>query len=75
MIVYSSLILDCMMVDAGPRNSLACVTTDVNTQCCTDLGGEGQWYFPNGSIVLPNIHDPNRRELILLGQVVLIKFV
>ena len=32
------------------------MTTDVNTQCCTDLG-EGQWYFPNGSIVLPNINN------------------
>ena len=33
-----------------------CVTTDVNTQCCTDAG-EGQWYFPNGSIVLRNINN------------------
>ena len=54
----SILITDIRLHDgnAGPRNSLACVTTDVNTQCCTDLG-EGQWYFPNGSIVLPNINN------------------
>ena len=34
-----------------------CVTTDVNTQCCTDVGGVGEWFFPNGSIV-PRNNDP-----------------
>ena len=33
-----------------------CDTTDVNTQCCSDEG-EGQWFFPNGSIVLRNINN------------------
>ena len=42
--------------DVGPGDSLVCVTTSVNTQCCTDEG-EGQWYFPNGSIVLRNINN------------------
>ena len=42
--------------DTGPGDSLVCVTTDVNTQCCTDEG-EGQWYFPNGSIVLRNVNN------------------
>ena len=42
--------------DVSPGDSLVCVTTDVNTGCCTDVG-EGQWYFPNGSIVLRNINN------------------
>ena len=42
--------------NANPGDSLVCVTTDVNTQCCTDEG-DGQWYFPNGSIILHNIND------------------
>ena len=42
--------------NVGPGDSLVCVTTDVNTQCCNDTG-EGQWYFPNGSIVLRNIYN------------------
>ena len=38
--------------------SLVCVTTNVNTQCCRDSdgprgkgGNAGEWYFPNGTIV------------------------
>ena len=42
--------------NTGPGDSLVCVTTEVNTGCCTDEG-EGQWYFPNGSIVLRNINN------------------
>ena len=42
-----------------------CNTTDVNTQCCTDRGGVGEWFFPNGSIVLRNIDDPNRNSQIV----------
>ena len=38
--------------DAG--DSLVCVTTDVNTQCCNDEGGIGEWFFPNGCIVPRN---------------------
>ena len=51
--------------DAGPGDSLVCVTTDVNTQCCTDAGGVGEWFFPNGSMVLGNIDDPNQNSLII----------
>ena len=40
--------------DTGPEDSLVCVTTDVNTQCCTDEGGVGEWFFPNGSMVPHN---------------------
>ena len=40
--------------DAGPGDSLVCVTTDVNTQCCNDTGGVGEWFFPNGSMVTRN---------------------
>ena len=29
--------------------SLACVTTNVNTQCCNDRGSSGEWLFPDGS--------------------------
>ena len=43
--------------DAGPGDSLVCNTTDVNTQCCTDVGGVGEWFFPNGSMV-PRNSDP-----------------
>ena len=42
-----------------------CNTTDVNTQCCTDEGGVGEWFFPNGSMVLRNIDDPNRNSQII----------
>ena len=51
--------------DAGPGDSLVCVTTDVNTQCCTDVGGVGEWFFPNGSMVIRNIDDPNFNTQIL----------
>ena len=43
--------------EAGSGASLVCVTTDVNTQCCTDVGGVGEWFFPNGSMV-PRNNDP-----------------
>ena len=42
-----------------------CVTTDVNTQCCTDRGGVGEWFFPNGSMVLRNIDDTNGNTQII----------
>ena len=51
--------------DAGPGDSLVCVTTDVNTQCCTDVGGVGEWFLPNGSMVIRNIDDPNRNSQII----------
>ena len=44
-----------------------CVTTDVNTRCCTDEG-EGQWYFPNGSIVLCNIDTSCGTQIIRTGH-------
>ena len=51
--------------DAGPGDSLVCVTTDVNIQCCTDAGGVGEWLFPDGSMVIRNIDDPNRNSPII----------
>ena len=51
--------------DAGPGDSLVCVTNDVNTQCCTDRGGVGEWFLPNGNMVTRNIDDPNRNSLII----------
>ena len=42
-----------------------CVTTNVNTRCCTDVGGVGEWFFPDGSMVLRNIDDPNRNSPII----------
>ena len=53
--------------NAGAGDSLVCVTTDVNTQCCTDRGGVGEWFFPNGNMVLHNIDDPNRNSQIMTG--------
>ena len=52
-------------LDRGPADSLVCVTTDVNTQCCTDRGGVGEWFFPNGSMVLRNIDDTNGNTQII----------
>ena len=40
--------------DIGPGDSLVCNTADVNTQCCTDEGGVGEWFFPNGSMIPRN---------------------
>ena len=51
--------------DVGPGYSLVCVTTDVNTQCCMDVGGVGEWFFPDGSMVIRNIDDPNRNSQII----------
>ena len=42
-----------------------CVTTNVNTQCCTDEGSVGEWFFPNGAMVPRNIDDPNRNSQII----------
>ena len=42
---------------SGPGDSLVCVTTDVNTQCCADEGGVGEWLFPNGNMI-PRNNDP-----------------
>ena len=53
--------------DAGPGDSLVCVTTDVNTGCCSDTG-EGEWYFPNGSIVLRNIDTSSETQIIRTGR-------
>ena len=42
-----------------PGASLVCVTSNVNTQCCrgSDGGNVGEWFFPDGSIVLRNSHS------------------
>ena len=53
--------------NTGPGDSLVCNTTDVNTQCCNDTGG-GQWYFPNGSIVLRNIDTGPEFPIIRTGR-------
>ena len=47
---------------SGPGDSLVCVTTDVNTQCCTNVG---EWFFPDGSMVLRNMDDPNRNSQVM----------
>ena len=49
----------------GPGDSLVCVTTDVNTQCCNDTGGVGEWFFPNRTMVIRNIDDPNYNTQII----------
>ena len=51
--------------DVAPGDSLVCVTTDVNTQCCTDEGDVGEWFLPNGSMVLHSIDDPNQNTQIV----------
>ncbi len=43
--------------DPGP--SLVCVTSNVNTMCCRGSdnpngGGQGNWMYPNGTIVFGN---------------------
>ncbi len=48
--------------DPGP--SLVCVTSIVNTMCCRGSdnpngGGQGNWLFPDGAIVLGNSVNPN----------------
>ena len=50
---------------------LLCVSLlSVNTQCCTDRGGVGEWFFPNGSMVIRNIDDPNggNSQIIRTGR-------
>ena len=44
----------------GPGSSLACVTSEVNSQCCrgSDGGNVGEWYFPDGTIVPRNRQSP-----------------
>ena len=51
--------------DDGPGDSLVCNTTYVNTLCCKDTGGAGEWFFPGGSMVPRNIDDPNRNSQII----------
>ncbi len=45
--------------DPGP--SLVCVTRNVNTMCCGGAGNGsvGNWYYPNGTIVLGNNVNPD----------------
>ncbi len=49
-------------VDPGP--SLVCVTSNVNTMCCRGSdhpgsGPVGNWFYPNGAIVLGNSANSN----------------
>ena len=42
--------------------SLACVTSNVNAQCCRVTNGgqfQGDWYFPNGNVVPRNGNNEN----------------
>ncbi len=48
--------------DPGP--SLVCVTSNVNTMCCRGAdnpngGSQGNWIYPDGTIVLGNSANPN----------------
>ena len=45
----------------GAASSLVCHTSNVNTQCCrlSDGGRVGEWFFPNGSMVLRNNSNQN----------------
>ena len=40
----------------GEDTSLVCVTSNVNTRCCTgaDGGDVGEWFFPDGTMVPRN---------------------
>ncbi len=47
-----------------PGPSLVCVTSNVNTMCCRGgdhpgNGSVGNWFYPNGTIVLGNNANPN----------------
>ncbi len=47
-----------------PGLSLVCVTRKVNTNCCRGSdhpgnGSVGNWFYPNGTIVLGNSANPN----------------
>ncbi len=47
-----------------PGLSLVCVTSNVNTMCCRGRdhpgsGPVGNWFYPNGTIVLGNSDNPN----------------
>ena len=42
---------------SDPQSSLVCVTTNVNTQCCSKAdnpngGGRGEWYLPDRTRIL-----------------------
>ena len=43
-------------IDSGGGAPLTCVTTNVNMACCRDRdgGNVGEWYHPDGTIVLRN---------------------
>ncbi len=47
-----------------PGQSLVCNTSNVNTMCCRGSdnpngGGQGNWLFPDGAIVLGNNANPD----------------
>ncbi len=47
-----------------PGSSLVCNTSNVNTNCCRGndhpgSGALGDWFYPNGTIVLGNNVNPN----------------
>ena len=54
--------------DTGPGDSLVCITTDVNTQCCTDVGGTGEWFLPDGSMVPRNDNIGRYTQIVRTGR-------
>ncbi len=46
---------------SGAASSLVCQTGNVNVQCCrgSDGGNVGDWFYPNGTIVLRNSGNEN----------------
>ena len=40
-----------LITDIGRNGHLACVTTNVNTQCCNNGDNSSMWFFPDGSMV------------------------
>ena len=53
-----------LVADPNPGSSLVCNTSNVNTHCCRGRDNPngpslGEWYFPNGTIVLRLSFSPN----------------
>ncbi len=48
-------------IPEGAASSLVCNTSNVNTQCCRTSDGwnVGEWFFPNGTMVLRNRGNEN----------------
>ncbi len=58
------ILLVILITPPDPGPSLVCVTSNVNTMCCRGsdhpgIGPVGNWFYPNGTIVLGNTANPN----------------